>query len=77
MLNAEVVVPPLQLPLALDLRSIHLLWRYSGLPKPPLNTSHLSSGGAFGGPGDGFGGPGGGFLFNSLSSGFGTTFTIT
>ena len=48
-----------------------------GLLKSHLSKSHLSSGGAFGGPGGGFGGPGGGFLFNSLSSGFATTFTTT
>ena len=47
----------------------------SGLAKPPLNTSPLSSGGAFGGPGGGFGGPGGGFLGSSKSSGKATTET--
>ena len=41
----------------------------SGLAKAPLNTSPLSSGGAFGGPGGGFGGLGGGFLGSSKSSG--------
>ena len=45
--------------------------------RPDISKTHVSSGGAFGGPGGGFGGLGGGFLFSSLSSGFATTFTTT